>query len=254
MTKEVTVMEQEKTILCYGDSNTWGYVPGGNGARHPRDVRWPGRLQKLLGSRYYVIEEGLNSRTIVWDDPVKGDKSGLEYITPCLQSHKPLDLVIIMLGSNDTKERFNLDGYDIARSMTRLLDAVIFSRAGIGGNAPKVLLISPPLIREDVTPEVIVREMGPKAPARARELARYYRIVAKDYGIAFLDAAKVTKASAVDTIHMDEEGHRLLADAVAVEVRRLLSEDGAESGQDASSSAMCGALKQDRTKNSLGEE
>lgn len=211
----------EKTILCYGDSNTWGYVPGGNGARHPRNVRWPGKLQELLGSAYYVIEEGLNSRTIVWDDPVKGGKSGLAYITPCLQSHKPIDLVIIMLGSNDTKDRFNLDGYSIAKSMTRLLDAVLFSRAGADGKAPKILLIAPPLIRDDVRPKVLVREMGNKAADRSKELGRYYRILAKDYDIEFLDAAKVTSASDIDTIHLDAEGHRKLAEAVADKVRAI---------------------------------
>ncbi|MBQ9959278.1 MAG: acylhydrolase, partial [Oscillospiraceae bacterium] len=97
----------EKRILCYGDSNTWGYI-GGVGERFGRDVRWTGRLQTLLGSDYTVIEEGLNSRTTVWDDPVEMHKNGYTYLMPCLQTHRPLDLVIIMLGTNDLERRFHV--------------------------------------------------------------------------------------------------------------------------------------------------
>ena len=119
----------EKVILCYGDSNTWGYNPATT-KRFPREVRWTGRLQALLGKEYVVIEEGLNSRTVVWDDPVNGYRSGLSYLIPCLSSQRPVDLVIVMLGTNDTQERFQLNGFNIARSMRRILDAIEISRSG----------------------------------------------------------------------------------------------------------------------------
>ena len=107
-------MEKEKkTILCYGDSNTWGYNPV-NGLRYPEDVRWTGRLQKLLGPSYRVIEEGCNGRTTVYADPEEGWKCGLTYLCPCLNSHKPIDVVILMLGSNDLKRIFHASAQEIA--------------------------------------------------------------------------------------------------------------------------------------------
>jgi lysophospholipase L1-like esterase len=86
-----------KRILCYGDSNTWGYDPVTQ-ERFDKNERWTGQLSQMLGGNYDVIEEGLNGRTTVWDDPIEGYKNGRDYLIPCLESHKPLDLVIILLG------------------------------------------------------------------------------------------------------------------------------------------------------------
>ena len=94
-----------KTILCYGDSNTYGLMPD-SPDRYPRDVRWTGILQKKLGEDYYVIEEGLSGRTTLWDDPIEEHKNGKKYLLPCLETHKPLDLVVIMLGTNDLDHMF----------------------------------------------------------------------------------------------------------------------------------------------------
>ena len=132
-----------KTILCYGDSNTWGYNPS-TGGRYPRDVRWPGVLRRELGDDYLVIEEGLNGRTTVWDDPIEGYKNGKEYLVPCLETHKPLDLVIILLGTNDLKVRFSVSAYDIANGAGALVQIVQKSEIGPGGRAPQVLLLAPP--------------------------------------------------------------------------------------------------------------
>ena len=119
-----------KTILCYGDSNTYG-LKSDLVSRYPRNVRWTGILQEKLGSEYYVIEEGLGGRTTVWDDPVEDYKNGKKYLLPCLDSHKPLDLVIIMLGTNDLKSRFSVTPFDIGASMENLVKTIIkwiFSR------------------------------------------------------------------------------------------------------------------------------
>ena len=118
-----------KTVMCYGDSNTWGYNPATQ-QRYPRDERWTGVLQELLGADYRVIEEGLNGRTTVWDDPIEGYKNGREYLIPCLESQKPLDLVIIMLGTNDLKLRFSLPAYDIAEGAGVLVEIAQKSQAG----------------------------------------------------------------------------------------------------------------------------
>ncbi|MCW5845462.1 MAG: hypothetical protein KIT77_29690, partial [Caldilinea sp.] len=103
-----------KRILCFGDSNTWGYDPVSQD-RYARNARWPGVLRQQIGAGYEVIEEGLNGRTTVWNDPIEGYKNGRDYLIPCLETHRPLDLVIILLGTNDLKKRFSLSAYDIAQ-------------------------------------------------------------------------------------------------------------------------------------------
>ena len=114
---------KQKTILCFGDSNTWGFPPD-CGARYDRKTRWPGVLQDALGDACYVIEEGLPGRNTVWDDPVEGGKNGLKQLVPIIHSHMPLDLVIIMLGTNDFKNRFSVSPLDISWSIGRLVKAV----------------------------------------------------------------------------------------------------------------------------------
>ena len=117
-----------KSILCYGDSNTYGLMPD-SPDRYPRDVRWTGILQKKLGEDYYVIEEGLSGRTTLWDDPIEEHKNGKKYLLPCLDSHKPVDLVILMLGTNDLKTRFSLTPFDIGASVENLVKVLLKSDA-----------------------------------------------------------------------------------------------------------------------------
>jgi lysophospholipase L1-like esterase len=120
------------TILCYGDSNTWGYTPG-TGKRYERHERWTGVLQQSLGNSAIVIEEGLNGRTTVLDDPTKPFRNGKDYLIPCLDSHAPLDLVILMLGTNDLKHRFGMSALDIGRNVATLLDMIRQSTCGFEG-------------------------------------------------------------------------------------------------------------------------
>ena len=134
-------------VLCFGDSNTYGRDPKTKG-RFEHDVRWPGVLAKTLGRGYHVIEEGLNGRTTVWDDPVRGHqkRNGSMYLLPCLESHSPIDLLIVMLGTNDLKARFSVTAYDIGQSMGALIETAQRSGAGRNGGPPKVLVdvSSPP--------------------------------------------------------------------------------------------------------------
>lgn len=109
-----------KRIVCYGDSNTWGYDAVTDG-RFPEEVRWTGKLQELLGEEYCIIEEGLCGRTTVFEDPLNEGLNGLTYLYPCLMSHGPLDLLVIMLGTNDSKERFSATPKNIADGMKRLV-------------------------------------------------------------------------------------------------------------------------------------
>src|SRR5262249_25611929 len=135
-----------RTLLCFGDSNTWGYDPesGPRTERYPRDVRWPGRLARALGDEWEVIAEGLNGRTATRDDPIWEGRNGLTYLLPCLRSHAPLDLVVIYLGTNDVAERYSLPAEDVAASVGRLVKVVRTSESGPGESAPDVLVVCPP--------------------------------------------------------------------------------------------------------------
>ncbi len=207
-----------KTILCYGDSNTWGSNPVDGAPRYGLDERWPGVLRNTLGEGYWVIEEGLGGRTTVWDDPIEGDKNGKTYLPPCLNSHKPLDLVIIMLGTNDLKMRFSVPAFDIANGVGALVDIVHKSETGIDDGAPKVLVIAPPPITKLTGFAEMFKGAGPKAEQFGVEYAR----MASEKGIAFLDAGQVIVSSDIDGIHFEVDEHRKLGEAVAAKVRELV--------------------------------
>jgi len=207
----------QKTILCYGDSNTWGCNPAGHG-RFPRDVRWTGVLQKLLGDEYYVIEEGCNGRTTVWDDPVEEDKNGRKYLGPCLHSHKPIDLVILMLGTNDLKMRYSVPPSDIARSIGVLIKVVLNSESGPDDKAPRLLVVAPPrLAKLDE-----YAEMFAGGAEKSRNLASYYKKYTDLYNIPLLDANDIVVTSDIDGLHWEPGEHAKFAQALAKLIPGLL--------------------------------
>ena len=208
-----------KSILCYGDSNTWGSNPA-DGTRYGLDERWPGVLRNALGDGYWVVEEGLGGRTTVWDDPIEGHKNGKTYLPPCLNSHKPLDLVIIMLGTNDLKMRFSVPAFDVANSVGALVDIVGKSETGIDGMVPKVLVIAPPPFAELTG----FAEMFKGGAAKAARLAVEYACMADERGCAFLNAGDIIVSSPIDGIHFEVGEHRKLGEVVAAKVRELLDE------------------------------
>lgn len=208
---------ETKTILCFGDSNTWGY-DAQTQDRFPADKRWPGVLAQELGPSFRVIEEGLNGRTTVWDDPIEGYKNGKEYLIPCLASHAPIDLIAIMLGTNDLKRRFSVSAYDIAQSVGVLLEVVRKSLAGPQGRSPQVLLIAPPVVGRLTE---FAEMFGDDAVERSKQFGRYYRQIADQYGVHFLDAAQVIVSSELDGIHFDGDQHQKLGQAVAARVRKI---------------------------------
>jgi len=212
------VSGQMKVILCYGDSNTWGFDPLTQD-RFPPRVRWTGVLARQLGEGYQVIEEGLSGRTTVWDDPVEGlHKNGKEYLLPCLESHQPIDLVVLMLGTNDLKMRFSVPATDIAASVGVLVDVIQKSAAGIAGAAPRVLLIAPPPVGKLSE----FAEMFSDAEARSHKLSEYYRVVATQYGCDFLNAGDFIVSSDLDGIHFEADQHKKLGEAVALHVKEIL--------------------------------
>ena len=206
-----------KRILCYGDSNTWGYDPVTKD-RFDAETRWPRVLGHILGGEYEVIEEGLGGRTPVHDDPSEGYRNGREYLIPCLESHRPLDLVIILLGTNDLKRWFSLSAYEIAQGAGMLVRVVQQSQSGREGLGPQVLLMAPP-------PTVALTEyaeMFEDAGRKSREFSKHYGRVAQGLGCAYLDTSVVIVSSPLDGIHFEGEEHRKLGKAVAVKVEELI--------------------------------
>ena len=200
-----------ETILCYGDSNTYGFVPE-TGMRYPKDVRYPGRLQILLGNDYTVIEEGCNGRTTIYDDPIEGWKNGKDYLKPCLNSHKPVDIVTLMLGSNDLKRTFHLTAEQIARGAGELVDVIQKFTAEKQGYIPHIILISPPEIGTEIGMSPFSVSFGEDAVERSRQFPDFYRKVADEKGCVFLDAAKYIYPSKTDSLHLTAEGHITLAE------------------------------------------
>ncbi|MEO8608013.1 MAG: SGNH/GDSL hydrolase family protein [Chloroflexota bacterium] len=206
-----------KTVLCYGDSNTWGYDPAG-AARFDLNNRWAGVLRNMLGAGYWVVEEGLSGRTTVWDDPIEGYKNGKTYLIPCLETQKPVDLVIIMLGTNDLKKRFSLAAIDIANGAGVLVNEVKRSTVGPDGHAPLTLLMAPP----PVVTLTGFAEMFEGAEAKSLKFSQHFARVANEQGCAFLDTSKIIVSSPLDGIHFEANEHRKLGLAVADKVRSLL--------------------------------
>ncbi len=199
-----------KTVLCYGDSNTYGYIPE-TGMRYPKDVRYPGVLQVLLGDDYSVIEEGCNGRTTTHDDPVDGWKNGLDYLRPCLNSHKPVDIVILMLGSNDLKITFHLTAAQIAEGAGELVDVIQTFTLEKQGYVPKIILVSPPEIGPGIASSPFYGAFSEDAVDESRKFSAYYKSVADSRGCIFFDAASYICPSEFDSLHLTPEAHSILA-------------------------------------------
>jgi lysophospholipase L1-like esterase len=206
-----------RTLLCYGDSNTWGLDPATQ-CRFPREVRWPGRLQNALGADWHVVEEGLNGRTTTLDSALLKGRNGLDYLLPCLDSHAPLDAVIISLGTSDLAHRYGMTATDIARAAGRLASLVAVSGAGHEGASPLPILACPPLLGETDW-----NEDWAGAAEKAALLGDRFATVAARLGLEMIDLGSVARCSAVDGIHLDAEGHAAIASLVERTLRRLFS-------------------------------
>jgi lysophospholipase L1-like esterase len=212
-------------ILCYGDSLTWGWVPveGAHpSSRYPREQRWTGIMADELGDGYEVVEEALSGRTTTADDPLDPRLNGASYLPAALASHMPLDLVVLMLGTNDTKAYFHRTPFDIAVGAATLLDQVASSAGGAGTTypAPSVLLVAPPRLGRP--PHPWFAQLFAGGEEKTAELARHYRALAAFTGVPFFDAGEVLTTDGVDGVHFTAENNAALGRALAQEVRALL--------------------------------
>lgn len=207
-----------KHVLCYGDSMSWGIVPGSR-QRHPYDKRWTGILQQLLGNDIRVIEECLNGRTTVWNDPFRPGRNGKDLLLPILHSHAPIDLVIIFLGTNDLQSFYGVGAYESSLGAGVLVDMVQGCRAEPMLLAPQVLLVAPPRI---IRPAGTMVEKFHGAGEKSTQFTRCYARIAEERGCSFLDAAEFIQPSKVDGVHLDELQHQQLAVALHQRVLAIL--------------------------------
>lgn len=210
-------------IVCFGDSNTWGYDPVTH-TRYGEETRWPMVLQGLLGEAYQIIEEGQNGRTIASPDPWEwGTKCGLDYVLPMLETHNPIDLLIIMLGSNDLKRKFHLPAPDIAGSLQNMLMQVRgFAAYQLGCPDLKILIVSPPALGSELARSPLAAFFDiADAQAQSQALPHWYSLVAEQFRCEFLNATELVAGSEADQLHLSPEGHRILAAALRDKIEAI---------------------------------
>ena len=208
-----------KRILCYGDSNTWGHDPENGARRVPDEYRWGQVLQQKLGTEYCVIEEGLCGRRTAGDGvlnlPENRGWDGYEYFLPCIRSHVPLELVIIMLGTNDLQIPFDLQPEYTGEMLGKYIEAIEEVSRLRELETPQILLISPITVDPSVTKHEFFNSiMGAQSVEKSKKLAPIIEAVARKYNVHYLKAEDHAKASELDGIHMNSQNHVLLGEAV----------------------------------------
>ncbi|MEJ6785539.1 SGNH/GDSL hydrolase family protein [Aminobacter sp. Piv2-1] len=209
-----------KTVLCYGDSLTWGYDAAGPG-RHAFEDRWPSVLQAELGDGVQVIAEGLNGRTTAFDDHLAGtDRNGARTLPTILGTHAPLDLVVIMLGANDMKPWIHGNPLAAKQGMARLVSIVRNYDHGMDYPAPEILLVSPPAVSRTENAEF--KDMFAGGDKASHKLAPLYAQLADEVGCGFFDAGSAAVTTPLDGVHLDAENTRKIGHALAPIVRVML--------------------------------
>ncbi len=206
------------TLLCFGDSNTWGYNPA-TWERYPLDIRWTGVLQNELGESYRVIEDGQNGRTAVEGKAFAGVNTSKTDLVSTLANHGPLDLVIMMLGTNDLLMRSSVSPDDVGKGIDVLLDIIRNSGAGPGSSAPAVLLLAPPPIGSHASDSNALES----AVVQSHLFAERYASIAAIFGCAFLNTGEIVLSSEIDGSHLDAPEHKKLGLAVAKRVRMIFT-------------------------------
>lgn len=213
----------KKHIVCFGDSNTHGYCAWTNG-RFDENQRWTCLLQKILGEDYLILEEGLSGRTTCFSDPIHEGLSGLDFIYPCLMSHEPVDLLIIMLGTNDTKERFGVSPACIALGLKRLIAKAISTTDCWKDQKANILIVTPKNIDKRYEQTDVACTMGRGCAEKSEGLEQEFQKIAKMMGCHYFNANSVVKENnSIDYMHLTEEGHRELAEALGRLIPELLS-------------------------------
>jgi len=207
----MNIKKNTKRILCYGDSNTWGWVPSSMGKqRFDVASRWPCILQKKLGKGYEIIEEGLGGRTTMFDDPriEFPQRNGLSTLPIILESHLPLDYVILMLGTTDTKEMMNLSSDNIAEGMQKLILVVKNFKVLDKTNIPKIIVVVPPIVNEKCE---FASKLFIGGTKKIQTLREKYNEIAKAEGVLFVDPTDTVRVDKKEGVHIDAKNHKKLA-------------------------------------------
>ena len=203
-----------KTVLCYGDSNTFGYEPL-SGTRYPKELRWTTILQKELGAAYEVVSEGLNGRTTAYDRIECAWKNGFPYLAPCIGSNKPVDYIIFMLGTNDCNADLHLSEYDIAKGMERLIEEVESVTPEMQDYPPKMIIVVPAAILDDYYSSPFADQLDDDSIRKSHAIAPLYKEVADRHGCLYLDCSDKLEVSTFDSEHLTANGHAKLAALLA---------------------------------------
>ncbi len=213
----------KKNILVFGDSNTWGWRPDNDPLvsidRWQDEERWTGILQRELGDGYKVITEGLNARTTVLEDPIEEERCGKAQMLPIMDSQAPLDLMVIFLGTNDLKTRFSVSAWEIAQGAGLLVKKALAQRSAFKGE-PRVLLMAPPRLGKAIYNSCHVAFWG--SEEKSAQLGKWYREVAEQLKVDFLDTDQIIHSSEKDGLHLDKEQHEILGKAVADKIEEML--------------------------------
>ena len=220
-------MKKEFNVLCYGDSNTWGFVAGSINyetyymERYPKTIRWTGLLQDYLGKDFHVVEEGLNGRTTNADSIITPDRSGKTYLPPCLFSHAPLDLVILCLGVNDFKIEFNRTADDVRNGLVELIDIIQATTFGANmRSAPPILLVNNCLLSNELYQGMDGDFIFKGAICKGSQLSKLLPKLASDKHCYYLDTTDIL-FSELDGLHYDEEGHKQFAQKIFPKIKDI---------------------------------
>jgi len=203
-----------KRILCYGDSNTWGWVPSSMGKlRYDISKRWPGVLQDKLGNNYEIIEEGLGGRTTMFDDPRPEfpERNALKTLPIILETHLPLDLVILMLGTTDTKEMMNLTVDEITNGIKQLVKTIKEFKTLDKTSSPQILIIVPPIVDETAN---FASQLFKGGTQKAKSLVESYKKVAEEENLLYLDPTNEVIVDKEEGVHIDNNNHNKLAELI----------------------------------------
>ena len=219
-----------KNILCFGDSNTWGFVPG---AFDPETLymkrysileRWTGILRGIKGKNYHIIEEGLNGRTTNVEYPDLSGRSGTSYILPCLYSHSPLDLVILNIGINDIKVIFDRSMMEISEGMTEIIDLIKSTSYGPDMQGPpQILLLSPSALTHEGYIDQNNESAFKGGMEKSLSFNEYYEKIALEKGCHYVNLQSVVNYSEIDGLHYDKRGHAVIASVVASKINKIFS-------------------------------
>lgn len=199
-------------ILCFGDSNTHGFNPK-DFSRYPPTVRFTGILQRML-PHDYIIEEGLSGRTTVFRDPLTYGLAGIDYMKPCLMSHKPIDLIIVMLGTNDTKERFAASAEVINLGLNRLIQEIKHTPEAFSNEKVEILIIAPLPLLEMIYQQEFGLTMGKGCVEKSQKLVSLYSNTSKLTNCYFLDPSPYASCSEIDSTHLSAETHQIMAQLI----------------------------------------